>query len=396
MIISVLHILAVFLIPYFIIRFKEFKLTKILGTIGMAYLLGLVFALLIFFVNLLGLDFSLSKDISEIVSFSAIGIGIPLMLFSSNLKEAKKLSKMVLLSFGILILSVVTVTSITFYTVGKTIPDGAPLSAAAIGLYTGGTPNLNAITNIFGLDSQTIALANLSDIIIGGVFYVFLLTLAKPLVNLLLKKNNKNSLYLKEESEIENNEEFNVKDFKTHKSLFKAFLLALIMAVIGALIGVIIWVVMGSIDGRLFDVLVPSLLISVTVFGIIASFNKKVRDVRGTNIVGHYLILVFSFAIALSVNFLEITGDFGKLILLYGIITVGSFILNAIIASFFKIDTDCMIVCATAGIYGPAFVPAITKQLKNDKLTVPGLIVGSIGYAIGTFLGLLLGLLYML
>lgn len=189
----------------------------------MAYLLGLVFALLIFFVNLLGLDFSLNKDISEIVSFSAIGIGIPLMLFSSNLKEAKKLSRMVLLSFTILIISVVTVTSITFCTVGKNITDGAELSAAAIGLYTGGTPNLNAITNIFGLDSQTIALANLSDIIIGGVFYVFLLTLAKPLVNLLLKKNNKNSSYLKEESQIENNEEFNLKDFKTHKSLFKAF-----------------------------------------------------------------------------------------------------------------------------------------------------------------------------
>ena len=55
-----------------------------------------------------------------------------------------------------------------------------------------------------------------------------------------------------------------------------------------------------------------------------------------------------------------------------------------------------MIVCATAVIYGPSFVPAITKQLKNDSLTAPGLIVGSIGYAIGTFIGLLLGLLYAL
>ncbi len=395
MITIILQVIGVFVIPYIIIRHKNFKLTKMLGTIGMAYLAGLVVAGLVLLINVLGLDFKLNSDIGEITSFAAIGIGIPLLLFSSNLKEAKKLSKMVLLSFGILIFSVVIVTSIVFYTYGNQIANGAELSAAAIGLYTGGTPNLNAITNIFGLDSQTIALANLSDIIIGAVFYVFLLTLAKPVVNTILKKQE-NVVYLNEKSDMENTEEFNVKDFKTNKSLLWLFLLALGMAIISALVGLIIWIVQGSKDGRMFDVLVPALLIGVTIFGIIASFNKKVREVKGTNILGHYLILVFSFAIASSVNFSDISGDFGKLIVLYGIITVGSFMLNVIIASFFKIDTDCMIVCATAGIYGPAFVPAITKQLKNDALTVPGLIVGSIGYAIGTFLGLLLGLLFMI
>lgn len=146
----------------------------------------------------------------------------------------------------------------------------------------------------------------------------------------------------------------------------------------------------------MFDALILSLLISVTVFGIIGSFNKKVRETKGNNIVGHYLILVFSFALSSAINFAEVTGDFSKLIILYGIITVGSFVMAMIISRFFKIDADCMIVCATAGIYGPAFVPAITKQLKNDSLTAPGLIVGSIGYAIGTFIGLLLGLLYAL
>ena len=60
------------------------------------------------------------------------------------------------------------------------------------------------------------------------------------------------------------------------------------------------------------------------------------------------------------------------------------------------IDVDCTIVTLTAGVYGPAFVPAITKQIKNDALTVPGLIVGSIGYAIGTFLGAGLGYLFLL
>nr|HPJ24413.1 DUF819 family protein [Bacillota bacterium] len=99
--------------------------------------------------------------------------------------------------------------------------------------------------------------------------------------------------------------------------------------------------------------------------------------------------------LASSVDFSKLIGsDFGQLILLYGIITVGSFVVHLVFARFLRIDSDCMIVTATAGIYGPAFVPAITKQIKNDNLTVPGLICGSIGYALGTFLGLGLGLLF--
>ena len=41
----------------------------------------------------------------------------------------------------------------------------------------------------------------------------------------------------------------------------------------------------------------------------------------------------------------------------------------------------------TAGLYGPAFIPAVTKQLRCDALTAPGLICGALGYAVGTFLG---------
>jgi uncharacterized membrane protein len=394
MIQDILHIILIFLIPYIIIRFKDFKLTKLFGTIGMAYFFGLVVAGIIFLLNELGVSFRLNTDIGEIGSYAAIAIGIPLLLFGSNLKEAKKLSKSVLKSFLALIVSVVIVSTITFVVFGKNLANGDALSAAAIGLYTGGTPNLNAITNIFGLSTELIALANLSDIVIGAVFYVFLLLLAKPLISKFLTSST-NDCYLTESSNMKNTEDFNFKDFKTSYRLFKAFLLAFTMTVISAGVGIGIWVLNGSIQGRMLDYLVPSMLIGVTVFGILGSFNKKVRETEGTNILGHYLILVFSFALASSVDFSKLVGgNFGDLILLYGIITVGSFALHLVFAKILKIDSDCMIVTSTAGIYGPAFVPAITKQLKNDSLTVPGLICGSIGYALGTFLGVALGLLF--
>jgi uncharacterized membrane protein len=265
----------------------------------------------------------------------------------------------------------------------------------AIGVYTGGTPNLNAIANVFGLDATTIGVANLSDMIIGAVFYMFLLVLSKPLLSKFLKSSTQTT-YLRESSSIENSENFDVRMFKASKGLLGAFFIAFAMAAIGAGIGIIIWILGGAVQGKMTDLLVPSMMITVTVLGVVASFNQRIRTIKGTNILGQYLILVFSFALASSLDLTRLTGSFGQILLLLGLVTVFSFILHVFFSKLLKLDVDCTIVTATAGIYGPAFIPAVTQQIHNDALTVPGLICGSIGYAIGTFLGVGMGLLFLL
>jgi uncharacterized membrane protein len=392
---GIIQVIVMFFIPFLIIRYHNLKLTKLIGTIGMAYLLGIFASLLIFGLKKLNIDFEMNTDIGEIGSHLAISIAIPLLLFSSNLKEARKLSKPVLLSFGSLIVSVLIVTSITFYVYGKQLDNGAELSSMAIGVYTGGTPNLNAIANVFGLDATTIGVANLSDMIIGAVFYMFLLVLSKPLLSKFLKSSTQTT-YLRESSSIENSENFDVRMFKASKGLLGAFFIAFAMAAIGAGIGIIIWILGGAVQGKMTDLLVPSMMITVTVLGVVASFNQRIRTIKGTNILGQYLILVFSFALASSLDLTRLTGSFGQILLLLGLVTVFSFILHVFFSKLLKLDVDCTIVTATAGIYGPAFIPAVTQQIHNDALTVPGLICGSIGYAIGTFLGVGMGLLFLL
>lgn len=395
MIYSIIQVIAIFIVPFFIIKYHNIKLTRFLGTIGTAYLLGLFVSLFVFLLQTIGIKIEPNKDIGEIGSHVAIAIAIPLLLFSANLKEAKKLSKKVLLSFLSVILSVMLVSTILFFIVGKNMDNGAVLSAMAVGVYTGGTPNLNAIANIFTLDTTTIGVANLSDMMIGAVFYMFLLLLCQPLLRKILP-TAKDSSYLTEASDIENTEELNLKALKTSKPLVRTFFLAVGIAVFGAALGIGLWVLLGMQPGRMTDMLVPTMMITVTVLGIAASFNQKIREVKGTNILGQYLILVFSFALASSMDLRAIPDNFGSMLLIFGGVTIGGFIMHVFFSWLFKIDVDCTILTATAGIYGPAFIPAITKQIKNDALTVPGLICGSIGYAVGTFLGLGLGALLLL
>ncbi len=394
MIIILLQVSMIFIIPFLIIRYSNFPLTKWIGTIGSSYFFGILVALIIFALNKIGVDFSLNTDVGEIGSHAAIAIAIPLLLFSANLLEAKKLSKTTLMSFGSLIISAIIVTSLAFYIYGRTIINGAELSSMAIALYTGGTPNLNALANIYRLQTEVIGIANLSDMIIGAIFYLFLLLLCKPLLSKFLKSDNK--IYSNKKIEIENVDELNIREFVINYKLLMTMLLAFMISIVGAIVGIVIWIALGSVDGTMIDILVPSLMITVTVLGIVGSFNKKIRETKGMSIVGQYFILVFSFALASSLDFSRLEGLFGNILVLYGIITVGIFILHTIISYFLKIDADCTMVTLTAGVYGPAFVPAITKQIKNDSLTAPGLIIGSIGYAVGTFLGLLLGVIFLI
>lgn len=394
MITILLQVSMIFIVPFLIIRYSNFVLTKWIGTIGTAYFFGIMVALILFILNKVGLNVSLNTDVGEIGSHAAIAIAIPLLLFSANLLEAKKLSKTALLSFSSLILSSIIVTSLAFYFYGRTIEDGAELSSMAIALYTGGTPNLNALANIYRLQTEVIGIANLSDMLIGAVFYLFLLTLCKPLLLKILKATNQR--YSNKDIEIENVDKLKLQDFVIHYKLLLTMLLAFVIALIGAIIGLIVWIALGSVEGTMIDVLVPSLMITVTILGIIGSFNKSIRQTKGMSLVGQYFILVFSFALASSLDFTRMEGLFGNILVLYGFITIGIFFVHTIISYFLKIDADCTMVTLTAGLYGPAFVPAITKQIKNDRLTAPGLIIGSIGYAIGTFLGLLLGVLFLL
>ncbi|HRX92410.1 MAG TPA: DUF819 family protein, partial [Candidatus Izemoplasmatales bacterium] len=292
MILSIVQVIAIFVVPYLIIRFQHWKITKLMGTIGMAYLLGLFVALVVFVLNELGVQVNLNDDIGEISSHVAIGIAIPLLLFGANLREAKKLTKTVLLSFLSLLVSVTIVSILVFFLFGRNLEYGPALSAMAIGVYTGGTPNLNAIASIFGVDATTIGIANLSDMVIGAFFYAFLLLLCKPLLKKLLPPSR--GSYLKEKTvNITNTDEFNFKEFKHTRPLVRTFFIALAMAAVGAGLGCLVWVILGSQEGKLVDMIVPTMMITVTVLGIAASFNKKIREVKGTNVVGQYLILVF-------------------------------------------------------------------------------------------------------
>ena len=382
MIVTVLQLIAVFAVPLLILRQREKGLVRTFGTIAMAYFWGIVLSLAVFLCRKLGLDIRLNADVGQIGSYVCIGLAIPLLMFGANLADVRRLAKPVLTSFALLIVSVSGVVLLFGRTLGASFPWGKELAAMAAGMYTGGSPNFNAIGVILGVPGDAIAIGNLSDMIVGTIFYIFILTLAKPLCAKLLDRRARSGEYMRKPGGAENMDALEWNGF--HRGIVRNLLLSLGCVLVGAVIGFIVWKVKG---GALTDPLVPAVMIAGTVLGLALSFVPSVREVRENAAAGHYLILVFSFALASSLDLETIRGSLLHTLALLALITVCSFALHLLLCRIFRIGADCAIVTMTAGLYGPAFIPAVTKQLRCDALTAPGLICGALGYAVGTFLG---------
>ena len=183
--------------------------------------------------------------------------------------------KPVLISFALLLLAVSAVVVVLGRTLGAGFPWGQQLAAMAAGMYTGGSPNFNAIGVILGVPGDTIAIGNLSDMIVGTVFYIFILTLAKPLCAKVLDRHAKQGAYMRENGGAENVDALKWNGF--HRGIVRNLALSLACVLVGAVIGFAIWKVKG---GALTDPLVPAVMIAGTTLGLALSFVPKVRNVK--------------------------------------------------------------------------------------------------------------------
>ena len=104
---------------------------------------------------------------------------------------------------------------------------------------------------------------------------------------------------------------------------------------------------------------------------------------------GMYIILIFCLSVASMADASKLANISLSLFYYVGIAMFGSHFLHALVARFFKIDADTVIISGSALICSPPFVPVVAASLRNREVIMTGLTVGIAGYAVGNFLGIL-------
>jgi uncharacterized membrane protein len=128
-------------------------------------------------------------------------------------------------------------------------------------------------------------------------------------------------------------------------------------------------------------------ILTVTTLSIIASFSDRVRNLPKTFELGMFFILVFSVMLASMFDYRAVQGDTLFIGLLVSMVIFGALLLHLLFCRLFRISGDLYSISLIALLCSPPFVPPMMGAMGNKKVLISGIVIGLIGYAVGTYLG---------
>jgi uncharacterized membrane protein len=143
---------------------------------------------------------------------------------------------------------------------------------------------------------------------------------------------------------------------------------------------------------RDFGTLVTILLI--TTASIACSFVPRVRALPHTYTMGQYVILVFALSVGMLASIEELVHTSPLVFAFLAVAMVLGIALHVASCWALGIDGDTLMVASISNICSPPFVPLAVNATGNTELLVPGISVGLLGYAYGTYLGIGLAVLW--
>ena len=383
--IKVYIILACYILfPILIIEgFKRWKVVQKIGTVVLAYAVGIIASLCgVFDFATPEIAGSFSKLQSTIMSV-AVPLAIPLMLFNCDFKLwTKSLPKTAwALVTGIV---AVIIASISGYFIFRNhVPEIAKVTGMMAGIYTGGTMNFNALGAALNVDRSVMAIVLAFQMVITTPYIFFLLGGGYKIFRKLLPYKDITHKGRMDEEHVETADVENYRGMFEKKNfigMMKGLGLSFLFLAVGAGLAMLI-------TGTLNELVV---ILTITTLSIIASFFKPIRELPKTFELGMFFILIFSVIVASMFDINSVNGGslyIGGFVLWIIGISVG---LHLLLCRIAKVSGDLFCVCQVGLLCSPPFVPPIAGAMQNKKVLISGIVVGLVGYAIGTYLGALL------
>lgn len=340
---------------------KKSKLVEKLGPVVLCYAFGMALG------NVPGV--TLDRDAALRVSEAAVPLAIPLLLFSTDLAAWLKLARSLLLCFVLACIAAVVSAGAVGWLFRAHTGEWWKVAGMLVGVYVGGTANMSAIGLALGAKQETFVLLNAADVVAGGAYLLFLLSVGQRAAQLVLPK-------FTAAGAVDHAERAPEAVSRRDQGLS----LALAVLIVGACAGASF-----ALFGRLEP---PFVLLGITSLGIAASLSGRVRALKGSYEVGEYALLCFCVAVGSLADVRLLGGSSPTLMLfVFGVMTT-AILLHVALAALFRLDADTTLITSTATIFGPAFIGPVAAALKNRRLVAPGLTMGLMGIALGTYLGL--------
>lgn len=355
-----------------------------LGVIVICYGLGIA-------LGLGGVIPDSAMQVPTLLSELTIVFALPLLMFSLDLRQLSRVAGKALLSMLFAMVAVTGLATCLYFLYRDGGVASANLAAMSVGVYSGGTPNLAAIKA--GLEipnAQYLAFHSL-DAVVGSLYFLFMLTVGVPLFRALLP-GSAGALARAGTDESDPGQPVDEDDYSPFMQLANlgqvaaaVLLSALVVALSFGIAEGVAWLTGSARNSAV-------LIIALTTLGLAFSLHPRVRGLTLAYRTGMYLVCVFCLAVSTQVRLAELLQMDTAVAVFLFVVVFGGLSLHALLCRLARVDGDTFMITSVAAVTSPPFVPLMARALNNPAAMLPGMTVGVIGYALGSYLGISLGL----
>ena len=342
---------------------------------------------------------STASSVWDAVWSYVVPLSLPLLLMQCNVRDMGKDSLRFLGIFLFGSIGTMVGAVLGFMVLGNFIPELNALAGVFTGTYIGGSVNFAALGEAFGVTGEMLSAATVADNLLMALYF-FVLTIIPSIA--FFRKNYKHPH--------QDAVEAATADKETDGTAAAAYwgrkeisLKDIAMAVASAFVIVAVSTVVADFLAGVIPTSNPILSMLNTLFGNMYLWIATISmicataapgffgEIRGTNELGTFLIYLFFFVIGVPASIPLIIRNSPLLLVFATIVVIVNMLFSFVFGKLFKFDLEEIICASNANIGGPTTSAAMAVSKGWTKLVGPCLIVGTIGYVIGTYCGLIIG-----
>ena len=316
-------------------------------------------------------------EVYDLIFSYFIPISIPMMLMGSNITRIIREGGKLLVAFLIGALGVILGSFLAFYLINLGDDSGNTAGVIAATLI-GGSMNFIATGEILNFSTHPLFSATIAVDNFAANAYI-LLMFAVPSMTFLAR------FFVKPKAENTQAIEKNPNDEAypiTMERIAISVLIAAFIASVGSLISDIIQ--------KVYSTRMSTSILIITVLAVLVAnlFPKRLKKLEDTAFsIGLWMMYIFLAAIGASTNLSDMLHVGPAVLAFYLIIMFFHFIFLVSLSKLFKLDVYEVIISSAANIMGPSVAAPMAASLGQKKLITPAILVGILGYVIGTFIG---------
>ncbi len=334
----------------------------------------------------------------DIIWGYVVPLAIPLLLLQCDIRKIWKESGKLLIIFLIGSIGTACSAIVAFKLLQNSVPDPAGVAAMMTGSYIGGGVNFAALAGSFEIPGEVVAATTVADNLLMACYFFVLIAI--PSIGFFRNGFKHPHLDEVENAGVDEAAKTQAAAYWERKPISLRDI-----AVDFAISAIIVWI---SVEiAKIFGTVIPKsnapltmlngllgnkYLVMTTIAMFVATFGSKhVGKTAGTQEIGTYLIYLFLFVIGVPASIGQILQNAPMLFVFCLIMVIINMLFCFIFGKLFKFNLEEIILASNANIGGPTTAAAMAISKGWVKLVGPIMLVGTLGYVIGTYFGTFIG-----